>query len=626
MQEELTFWDSTATPTAMPGGVVYCWNGYVESDGIHSILQYVETHSERLRRKYLEWIHDLGEATIGGRRVVDHLARADGFSYWWMTLLVEKSPWKTPSIVDAISLMALEDIVVERRPAVVRLVSASVRLRQVVSGLCQNLKIRFEQRAPTDPPPRSSTLKSFYRGLPQPLQALIGGAKHLRMRWPLRRQGAPGWQGGSQARFFCSYFVHLDQKSAQQGRFYSRQWEGLAQLAQDCGYFCNWLHHFEPHGAVPDAAAANEWLRRFNSEGARTLHAFVDSFLSWPIVLRVLSRWLRFNLLRWKLSGVRRAFQPRGSHLSLWPVMGDDWIASLCGPPAIINLLWAELFEKGLSSLARQPQGLYLFEGQGWERAFIHSWRKHGHGKLIAVAHSTVRYWDLRYFDDPRTVRSNGPCAMPRAELTALNGKVAIEAYAGLDFPTEAIAECEAVRYTYLNNLPLRRQARRAPTEPVELLVLGDIVRASTHSLLKLLEAALPLMSIPIRCTVKPHPNCAVDAGDYPLLRADVVANPLGEILTQFDIAFSAKLTSAGVDAYLAGLPVLVMLDGSELNFSPLRGLPGVGFVTTAAALAEALQQQIRAPAQAIARDDFFFLDPGLPRWRRLLQAPGTPS
>ena len=78
---------------------------------MHSVLKYVEAHSERLRGKYLAWIHELGEHEIDGTRVIDALILEDGFSYWWMTLLVEKSLWKSASIADAIRVLALEEIV-----------------------------------------------------------------------------------------------------------------------------------------------------------------------------------------------------------------------------------------------------------------------------------------------------------------------------------------------------------------------------------------------------------------------------------------------------------------------------------------------------------------------------------
>src|SRR3990172_153193 len=120
------------------------------------------------------------------------------------------------------------------------------------------------------------------------------------------------------------------------------------------------------------------------------------------------------------------------------------------GPVAISNLLWIELFDVALRDLPHQKKGLYLCENQAWERAFIHAWRKYGHGQLIAVAHSTVRFWDLRYFIDPRTPRSQDPYPMPQADLMALNGKAARDAYLSVDRPKETIVECEALRYGYV--------------------------------------------------------------------------------------------------------------------------------------------------------------------------------
>ena len=143
MKPTLTIWDSTAEPPDSEGEV-YTWNGYKSKNSVLSLLQYVETHSERLRCKYLAWVHDLGESRIDGKRLIDHLAFDDGLSYWWMTLFVEKSPWKSPSIVDAIRLFALEEIIAQQKPRKLKLVSANQDLHEVLSDLCKSLDISCE--------------------------------------------------------------------------------------------------------------------------------------------------------------------------------------------------------------------------------------------------------------------------------------------------------------------------------------------------------------------------------------------------------------------------------------------------------------------------------------------------
>jgi surface carbohydrate biosynthesis protein (TIGR04326 family) len=108
--------------------------------------------------------------------------------------------------------------------------------------------------------------------------------------------------------------------------------------------------------------------------------------------------------------------------MSLWPLLQTDWETSMRGAAALINLLWIELFDRALCDAPRQDKGFYLCENQGWERAFIHAWRKHGHGELIAVPHATVRFWDLRYFTDPRTFGTLGAGELPQPDYVALNG------------------------------------------------------------------------------------------------------------------------------------------------------------------------------------------------------------
>jgi surface carbohydrate biosynthesis protein (TIGR04326 family) len=71
------------------------------------------------------------------------------------------------------------------------------------------------------------------------------------------------------------------------------------------------------------------------------------------------------------------------------------------------------------------------------------------------------------------------------------------------------------------------------------------------------------------------------------------------------------------LDAYLAGLSVVVMLDENELNMSPLRGLKDIVYVTDPTELAEALRNVRQRKRMAV--ESYFWLDTKLPRWRQLL-------
>ena len=149
---------------------------------------------------------------------------------------------------------------------------------------------------------------------------------------------------------------------------------------------------------------------------------------------------------------------------------------------------------------------------------------------------------------------------------------------------------------------------------------MGDIVSSINEKMLKMIEDGIcgDLIDEFI-FTIKPHPACAVNLENFSKLQWKVVTDPLSQILKNYDMAYTSNRTSAAVDAYFFGLPVVSMLDGEELNFSPLRGLPGVFFVRSPNELAIALQHCNQTHKDLIDCKDFFFLDPALPRWRHLL-------
>ncbi len=80
-------WDSREDPPEN-AGQVYLWNGYQETHSVHSVLQYVEAHSERLRESI-----SAGSMSLASTRltVQDSLTRlcsrtasaTGGRPYWW---------------------------------------------------------------------------------------------------------------------------------------------------------------------------------------------------------------------------------------------------------------------------------------------------------------------------------------------------------------------------------------------------------------------------------------------------------------------------------------------------------------------------------------------------------------
>jgi surface carbohydrate biosynthesis protein (TIGR04326 family) len=629
--QQLIVFDSTAMPAGL-SGEIYCWNGYAENESVHSLLRYVDENGARFRKRYVNFIHDLGQTVIQGKRIVEYLEVEKNFSLWWMSRLAEMSTFNSPRILDCLRVLALEEILTERNPTRVLLISSDANVAETIRGLCAQLKIEFAWRTEK----RKSTVsfhRRLYDRLPQFIQAPIYLARHVVMRWSLRNVGPITWFHGRQTVFFLSNFFHLDRKLAEQGRFYPRQWEALPDFLHGQGIWTNFVHRFVFSPDIPNARVARTWAHRFNFDGARQgAHAFLDTFLTVGVVLRVFFKWLLLLRAIPALRAARKNFTPEDSKASLWPLLRDEWHASISGNVAMMNLIWVELFDVAMKSVPPQEIGLYLCENQAWERAFINAWRMHGHGELVAVPHSTVRFWDIRYFNDPRELESTKPLKMPIPDKIAVNGKMAWHAFVEAGYPVSGLAEVEALRYQYLYPYVANSRSNsgrsltlcsKSTEPPRKILILGDYSNDQTTKMLSCAEAAMSLINKGMSFTLKPHPVCDVATEAFPNLHLESTVRPLVEIIDQFDLAFASNTTSAGLDAHLAGLPVVVFLDDSGLNCSPLRSAAGVRFVSSPAELANALQIAY-CEDDAPGGDDFFWLDPQMPKWRRLLSSAGV--
>ena len=624
--EAVTVWDQGQDQCDSMGEVL-CWQSYAQKELVSSLPRYVDVHAERLRAKYLAFIHDLGESRIDGKRIVDHLDMGDGFSFWWMTRLAEKSPYRSPRIYDCLRLLALEEILLDRKPPSLTFHSSDRDLAQAIQRLCQHLHITFEWRASRQLPTWS--FRRLYHGLPHWLQGLTS-LRHLVPQWPLRKLNKSQWFSGEGAIFICSYFTHLDRDSCAEGHFYSRLWERFPKYLHDSGRQTNWIQHFLLSSEVPDARTGLRLLKQFNRDASRQgCHAFLSTYLTWRVVGRILKIWFRLISLAWRLRNIQSVFYPHGSSAWLWPILRKDWRTSLGGSVALHNCLSLLLFDVALRDIPTQRIGLYLCENLSWEKALLRAWRKHGHGHIIAVPHTTVPFWALNHFDDPRSLDGTQLCAMPLPDRVGVNGPMAREAYRLAGYPVDKLVEVEALRYFDLLHMPSgsasntakHNGAKTSVTDPrdITILILGDCLPTAMHNFLCLLEQTVKTLPSFYKFTFRQHPRHQVRLAEYPGLHARVTMDQFDRVRGEYDCAIAISSTNAAVEAYVKGLPVIISLDETMPNVSPLRGMSDVSFVSTTDEMINALRAVAQRKGAPRDHGEFFFLDQRLSRWERLL-------
>jgi surface carbohydrate biosynthesis protein (TIGR04326 family) len=302
----------------------------------------------------------------------------------------------------------------------------------------------------------------------------------------------------------------------------------------------------------------------------------------------------------------------------LWTLVRFDMRESLAGPSLGQNLLTVELVDRALADLPFQAVGFYLAEGRPEERALAHAWGKHGHGKLIAVVHATIAYWDLRYHFDPLVVADTSEYRMPMGELLAVNGPAALEAHLGSGVPPARLIEVEALRYEYLRSI-VPTLGTSDSNDRIRIVIIGEYRGRVTDQMLKTLESAVLENGLDVKCLFRPHPNYSVNSENWQGLGLEVVDRPLNYLLDQVDLAVASSGSSAVVDAYMAGVPVAVYRPPDELPLTDLLGRDGVFVAATAGEMRDAITNGAGVKLKAREPTEFFCLDPELSKWRRLL-------
>jgi surface carbohydrate biosynthesis protein (TIGR04326 family) len=621
-EASLLVWDSELSPPPYTGRTVL-WSSVAEegAQDVVSVPLLVERDADVVRSRYLAWVHDVGQDTVDGHSLIDRLQLRPGFSYWWMTPLSEKCNYaKSQQIDHAIRLLAFSSWVDRRVVRRLVLATSDECLANCFRIWCAGAGAVFEwQKLPTQ-----KRVSPWYRriggALPDSVQAVVWLAKYVLGRWPLKGQGLREWRETEAKVTFASYSLNLRPDTTRSGHFESLYWGALPKAMSCSGRQSNWMHLYVEDANLPSPVGAKKAFGLFNKNEKRVrMHVTPDAFLGWDVIARSLRDWLRFRHCG---DTIPRAFRSsRCTGIDIGSLFEREWQQSFWGRDALRNFLYYNLVEAAVRALPKQDIGVYLQENQPWEMAFVHAWRSAGHGRLIGVPHSSVRYWDLRYFFDGRDSAGDAAHMRPLPDQVAVNGPVAMRVLQAGNHLSERLVLVEALRYQYLVDMPkaMGSEITRHSGCPLRILVLTDYDAGHTEKQLLLLAKTLHLLSGDAQIVVKSHPALPLSSADFPGQQMKTADRPLPELLAMSDVAYTSSVTSAAVDAYCAGLPVVALFDPTSLNMSPLRGLNAVEFVHTPEQLAHALMGVPREKDRKSSAENFFTLDKMLPRWRQLL-------
>jgi surface carbohydrate biosynthesis protein (TIGR04326 family) len=595
---------------------ILLWNGYEEKDNLYSILSYVEKNNRALKKRFVTMISDIASSEIKEKKIIDYFRLKSGFNYWWMTLLVEKSIWKTPSIIDAIKLIAAEDYI--RENSITELIYYGKKIDskvRVFKDLCQALHIKFKVVYVAGEKKNSAKegFISAHKWAPHLIQACFVFIKYLTQRWEIRKFKKRKVSERSRTTIF-SYLIHLDETYLKKGKIYSNQWGALPNLLKERGEHINWINQYLPSRQIKRSNDAVKLVEEANGDDKENTHFLLDGNLSTTIILRVMYGFIKLFLISLRTSGVCKSFRPRGGSVNLWPILKNDWYSSLRGKSAVHNLISIELYDSALKDLPRQRFGYYLQENQAWERSLIYHWRKYGHGVIFGVPHSSRSFWDLRFSKEGPLDEIFLSNPMYRPNFTIINGPLAKKVFQDENYEIDELVECETLRYNYLHNT-IKKEINYSFQSKLKVGIFGDFSKDVNDRLVREIAELSKLTSSNYDYIFKPHPGRDVAEGPYIIDHSN-----LEKILPKIDIAIVSSRTSAGLEVFLAGIAVIVLLDEADLNLSPLKDVNNVYFAKNYIEIEKYLKVIMEAEEIGSSKiSEIFYCDKNLSRWNKFL-------
>jgi surface carbohydrate biosynthesis protein (TIGR04326 family) len=267
--------------------------------------------------------------------------------------------------------------------------------------------------------------------------------------------------------------------------------------------------------------------------------------------------------------------------------------------------------------MPRQLVGIYLLENQPWELVLTNAWKRAGHGTLIGMPQAAPKYWEIRQFVDSRSRTDLGLSKFPQPDLIASTSLRGRQMLLSSGVSQDQVIDVEALSYQYLINLQKSKDSsEKFSTANPTVTVLGDFSVDETR---QLLDICSPILAQNGHSAIfKAHPTSPLNKSEIAKYGITEFVGDLGALLTSSRLVITTSFTSAAVDAYCLGIPLLLFSNGKDLNMSPLRDEPGVWFFHDSISL-QALLEQTTGLETSSSRD-FFNLDLNLHRWRQSLR------
>lgn len=358
---------------------------------------------------------------------------------------------------------------------------------------------------------------------------------------------------------FIDYFFNFNKNQANNGIYESNYWGPLINQLLKKNEKFSIFHIFEPNSQIPSVKNAYFFLDKLNKYNIR-------HFIKWDLITfkDILIAFFKFYYFLFLYLLIRSDFKKYLSDKSLEFFFLDIFDKSFFSFHSYDNIINVEIFRKIISKYSPNKI-IYLSENLSWERILFNICKFNNLNDIIAVPHSTLRIWDLRYTSYQKYYSIN-----PNFKV-ACNGNYMKNVLKFTLLNNNCILDVEALRYLYLEDIIYSPDRLYNFNNKLNVLILGEYIDdVASNEILLFSESLKFIQSDIFEVILKPHPakNNLYNDGIF-----NISNDSLSKLIPWSDIVLCSAYTSASVEAAYYGKVVIIYNNPYFLNLSPLLGL-----------------------------------------------------
>jgi surface carbohydrate biosynthesis protein (TIGR04326 family) len=593
---------------------VYSPSNEFSSFKVVSLPQEVEKNSIDLKHRYLSFVDKLSHQVVDGFSLIDNFKFREDFSFWWMTEFQEKQHYGNKSpIYSVLRLMILDDFLSNEKENIEKIIICDIDdyfVSEILKDWATSNNVlvsgdfkRFNK----------TTIFSFFNLVFSIITAILSiflvYIKNIR----LKNANIDKAYNIS----FWGYLLNFNGLISEKSGFKSQYWNNLVKHLEDKNLRVNWMH-FWLKSSTPSSVSLDESLvkvKNYMLNYSNSFHYIINSKL--PLSLIIKTYFDFFKLIKLVVIIKKISFFENRGVLNYKFAYAPMFYKDITSRQGLWKILYFNLFDSLLAKMPFQRLGFYLQENNSWEFAFLYAWKKYKHGEIIGIPHTTIRFWDLRYFSIDSNLPTNFEKPLPNKI-----GVNSIYARNSLNFYTKKnidIIDLEALRFSYLLKTKRLRLNNKLKSKLV-LLIAGDYDVYSTKCLIKLFLSLNKETLNKFDILFKSHPGFYDNSiGDIKSNNFKIVNEQFGDLLLLSDVLCTTNSTTAAVEGFCCGMKVLIHFSNESLNMSPLKGFSNVNFFSDHFSLDgllnEIFEDHLHSENRNLNSEDYFFLDEELEKW-----------